>query len=88
MKKTTILSQGHTKQLQLRDKLRNMVRSMLQIGKVQLLCEEMMQLGVDMGTLKTRDHEKYDGEKCGPYHRGGKGRTGKHGNIIYMCSET
>jgi len=65
-----------------------MVRSMLQIGKVQLLCEEMMQLGVDMGTLKTRDHEKYAGGKCGPYHRGGKGRTGKHGNIIYMCSET
>ena len=88
MKKTTILSQGHTKQLQLRDKLRNMVRSILQIGKVQLLCEDMMQLGVDMGTLKTRDHEKYGGGKCGPYHRGGKGRTGKHGNIIYMCSET
>jgi len=61
-----------------------MVRSILQIGKVQLLCEEMMQLGVDMGTLKTRDHEKYGGGKCGPYHRGGKGRTGKHGNIIHQ----
>jgi len=47
MKNTTILSQG---QLQLHKKLRLgtwNIRSMLQLGKVQLLGEEMMRLGVD-----------------------------------------
>ena len=51
MKNTTILSQGHAKQLQLRNKLRLgtwNIRSMLQLGKVQLLSEEMMRLGVDI----------------------------------------
>jgi len=51
MKNTTILSQDHAKQLQLRNKLRLgtwNIRSMLQLGKVQLLSEEMMQLGVDI----------------------------------------
>ena len=45
-----ILSQGD-KQLQLRNKLRLgtwNIRSMLQLGKVQLLGEEMMRLGVDI----------------------------------------
>ena len=48
MKNTTILSQG---QLQLRKKLRLgtwNIRSMLQLGKVQLLGQEMMRLGVDI----------------------------------------
>ena len=48
MKNTTILSQG---QLQLRKKLRLgtwNIRSMLQLGKVQLLGDEMMRLGVDL----------------------------------------
>ena len=48
MKNTTILSQG---QLQLRKKLRLgtwNIRSMLQPGKVQLLGDEMMRLGVDI----------------------------------------
>ena len=49
MKSTTILSQG---QLQLHKKLRLgtwNIRSMLQLGKVQLLGDEMMRLGVDVG---------------------------------------
>jgi len=48
MKNTTILSQG---QLQLRKMLRLgtwNIRSMLQLGKVQLLGDEMMRLGVDI----------------------------------------
>ena len=48
MKNTTILSQG---QLQQRKKLRLgtwNIRSMLQLGKVQLLGDEMMRLGVDI----------------------------------------
>jgi len=48
MKNTTILSQG---QLQLRKKLRLgtwNIRSMLQLGKVQLLGDVMMRLGVDI----------------------------------------
>ena len=48
MKNTTILSQG---QLQLRKKLRLgtwNIRSMLQLGKVQLLGDEMMRLMVDI----------------------------------------
>ena len=48
MKNTTILSQG---QLQLRKKLRLgtwNIRSMLQLGKVQVLGDEMMRLGVDI----------------------------------------
>ena len=48
MKNTTTLSQG---QLQLRKKLRRgtwNIRSMLQLGKVQLLGDEMMRLGVDI----------------------------------------
>ena len=48
MKSTTILSQG---QLQLRKKLRLgtwNIRSMLQLGKVQLFGDEMMRLGVDI----------------------------------------
>ena len=48
MKNTLILSQG---QLQLRKKLRLgtlNIRSMLQLGKVQLLGDEMMRLGVDI----------------------------------------
>ena len=48
MKNTTILSQG---QLQLRKKLRLgtwNIRSMLQLGKVQLFGDEMMRLGVDI----------------------------------------
>jgi len=48
MKNTTILSQG---QLQLHKKLRRgtwNIRSMLQLGKVQLLGDEMMRLGVDI----------------------------------------
>ena len=51
MKNTTILSQG---QLQLRKKLRPgtwNIRSMLQLGKVQLLGDEMMRLGVDICVL-------------------------------------
>jgi len=51
MKNTTILSQDHAKELQLRNKLRLgtwNIRSMLQLGKVQLLGEEMMRLGVDI----------------------------------------
>ena len=51
MKNTTILSQDHDKQLQLRNKLRLgtwNIRSMLQLGKVQLLSDEMMRLGVDI----------------------------------------
>jgi len=51
MKNTTILSQGHSKQLQLHKKLRLgtwNICSMLQLGKVQLLGEEMMRLGVDI----------------------------------------
>jgi len=51
MKNTTILSQGQAKQLQLRNQLRLgtwNIRSMLQLGKVQLLGEEMMRLGVDI----------------------------------------
>ena len=56
MKNTTILSQG---QLQLRKKLRLgtwNIRSMLQLGKVQLLGDEMMRLGVDIHCVlkKTR----------------------------------
>jgi len=50
MKKRTILSQGD-KQLQLHNKLRLGtwdIRSMLQLGKVQLLGEEIMRLGVDI----------------------------------------
>ena len=53
MKKTTILSQGD-KQLQLCNKLRLgtwNIRSMLQLGKVQLLGEEMMRLGADICKL-------------------------------------
>jgi len=49
IKKTTILSQCD-KQLQLRNKLRLgtwNIRSMLQLGKVQLFGDEMMRLGVD-----------------------------------------
>ena len=48
MKNTTILSQG---QLQLRRKLRLgtwNIRSMLQLGNVQLFGDEMMRLGVDI----------------------------------------
>ena len=48
IKNTAILSQG---QLQLRKKLRLgtwNIRSMLQLGKVQLLGDEMMRLGVDI----------------------------------------
>ena len=48
MKNTTILSQG---QLQLHKKLRLgtwNIRSMLQLGKVQLLGDKMMRLGVDI----------------------------------------
>ena len=48
MKNTTILSQG---QLQLRKKVRLgtwNIRSMLQLGKVQLLGDEMVRLGVDI----------------------------------------
>jgi len=51
MKNTTILSQGHAKQLQLRNKLRLgtwNIRSMLQLGKVQLLGEEKIRLAVDI----------------------------------------
>jgi len=50
MKKTTILSQGD-KQLQLHNKRRLgtwNICSMLQLGKAQLLSEEMMRLGVDI----------------------------------------
>jgi len=50
MKKTMILSQGHAKELQLRNKLTLgtcNIRSMLQLGQVQLLGEEMVRLGVD-----------------------------------------
>ena len=51
MKNTTILSQGHAKQLQLRSKFRLgtwNIHSMLELGKVQLLGEKMMRLGVDI----------------------------------------
>ena len=54
MKNTTILSQDHAKQLQLHNKLRLgtwNICSMLQLGKVQLLGEEMMRLGVDIRGL-------------------------------------
>jgi len=50
MKEAT-MSQCHAKQLQLRNKLRLgtwNIRSMLQLGKVQLLGEEMMRLRVDV----------------------------------------
>jgi len=60
MKNTTILSQGYAKQLQLCNKLRLgtcNIRSMLQLGKVQLLCKEMMRLGVDIcGLSEVRWH--------------------------------
>ena len=59
MKNTTILSQG---QLQLRRKLRLRtwnIRSMLQLGKVQLLGEEMMRLGVDICGLS---EVRWDGQ--------------------------
>ena len=56
-KTTTILSQGN-KQLQLRNKLGLgtwNIRSKLQLGKVQLLGEETIRLGVDMcGLLEVR----------------------------------
>jgi len=45
MKESTILSQGHAEQLQMRNKHRIgmwNIHSMLQLGKVQLLGEEMM----------------------------------------------
>ena len=51
MKNIRILSQCHAKQLQLCNKLRLgtwNTHSMLQLGKVQLLGEEMMRLGVDI----------------------------------------
>jgi len=51
MKESTILSQGHAKQLQMRNKHRIgtwNIRSMLQLGKVQLLGEGIMRLGVDI----------------------------------------
>jgi len=62
MKNTTILSQRHAKQLQLRNKLRLgtwNIRSMLQLGKVQLLDEEMMRLGVDICGLS---EVRWDGQ--------------------------
>jgi len=62
MKNTTILSQDHAKQLQLHNKLRLgtwNIRSMLQLGKVQLLGEEMMQLGVDICGLSEM---RWDGQ--------------------------
>jgi len=44
MKNTTILSQGHAKQLQLRNKHMECPQYAVQLGKVQLLGEEMMRL--------------------------------------------
>jgi len=61
-KKTIILSQGHAKQLQMRNKHRLgtwNIRSMLQLGKVQLLGEEMMRLGVDIYGLS---EVRWDGQ--------------------------
>ena len=57
-----ILSQGHAKQLQMRNKHRIgtwNIRSMLQLGKVQLLSEEMMRLGVDICGLS---EVRWDGQ--------------------------
>jgi len=51
MKESTILSEGHAKQLQMRNKHRIgtwNIRSMLHSEKIQLLGEEMMRLGVDI----------------------------------------
>ena len=56
MKESTILSQGHAKQLQMRNK-----HSMLQLGKVQLLGEEMMRLGVDICGLS---EVRWDGQRA------------------------
>jgi len=51
---------------------------------------------VALGTLKTRDWKTWDQiagvekaglENTGPNRRGGKGRTGKRGNIMCMGSE-
>jgi len=65
MKETTILSQGHARQLQMRNKHRLgiwNIRSMLQLGKVQLglLGEEMMRLGVDICGLS---EVRWDGQR-------------------------
>jgi len=57
-----ILSQGHAKQLQMRNKHRIgtwNIRSMLQLRKVQLLGEEMMRLGVDIRRLS---EVRWDGQ--------------------------
>jgi len=54
---------GQAKQLQLRNKLRLgtwNIRSMLQLGKVQLLGEETMRLEVDMCGLS---EVKWDGQR-------------------------
>jgi len=62
MMNTTILSQDLAKQLQLHNKLRLgtwNIRSMLQLGKVQLLGEDMMRLGVDICGLSER---RWDGQ--------------------------
>jgi len=56
------MSQGQAKQLQLRNKLRLgtwNILSMLQLGKVQLLAEEMMRLGVDIHGLS---EVRWDGQ--------------------------
>jgi len=62
MKETTILSQGHAKQLQMCNKHRIStwnIHSMLQLGKVQLLGEQMMRLGVDIRGLS---EVRWDGQ--------------------------
>ena len=62
MNKSTMLSQGHAKQRQMRNKHRIgtwNIRSMLQLGKVQLLGKEMMRLGVDICGLS---EVRWDGQ--------------------------
>ena len=60
MKESMMLPQGHAKQLQMRNKHSTWnIRSMLQLGKVQLLGEEMMRLGVDICGLS---EVRWDGQ--------------------------
>jgi len=62
MKESMILSQGHARQLKMRNKHRKdtwNIRSMLQLGKVQLLGEEMMRMSVDICGLS---EVRWDGQ--------------------------
>ena len=64
-KESTILSQGHAKQLQMRNKHRIgtwNICSMLQLGKVQLLGEETMRLGVESVDICGLSEVRWDGQ--------------------------